>query len=181
MGTSGFSSQSSQRKVQKKSIRIAIIVLAIIGYVALNLGIWLYAKNKSAKPQITTQPGAVNQPPSALLSPTVPPLASKGRYKFTVSAGGKPTLITAGILNPVDPPMDGSQEFEVTTVEGAKDVSIVLKTDTKEKTQPLIRDPQKPNVWRGAWVLDDTYFYLYTLEVQGTVNGSMLTIPIMFR
>lgn len=182
MGTPSYSSQSAPAKEQKRLVFIATAVFVTIGYLALNIGIWLYAKNRSSKLETDSTSAAVNQSPTASPTPTVPPLSSKGTYKFTVSAGGDtPGLITSGVLNPVDPPLGGKQEFEVTTAEGAENVVITLTTDTKEETIPLTKDSQKPNSWRGSWNLDDSYLYKYTLKVQGTVNGNTRSVPIMFR
>ncbi len=172
---------ASSQAGQKKTAIIAIGSAVVILYVALNIGIWLYARNKSAAPQSSQPQITENQSPTASPTPTIVPLSSKGKYKFSVSAGGKPGLITSGILNPVDPPMGGTQEFEVTAVPGATALSVVLKTDTKESPQTLTPDPQNPNIWRGSWTLNDTYSYVYTLNVKGTVNGNSLEIPIMFR
>jgi len=161
---------------------VAIIILAALGYLGLNIGIWLYARNRPEVSQPIKSSETVIQTPSVHPSPTAVPLASTGRYEFTVSAGGgKSVLVLAGVLDPVDPPMGGKQDFEVTTVKEAEDVVILVTTDTKEKTIRLTKDRQKPNRWRGSWELDDSYLTKYSLNVQGTVNGTMLVVPITFR
>lgn len=124
------------------------------------------------------QPSSVPMTPT----PTPRPLTSKGVYKFSIMGGeGKQGLIKGGVITPVDPVFGGKQEMELTVTTGAQRIYVILLTDTKEKKVALTKDPSKPDVWRGSWTMDDTYSYIYTLTVQGTIGGDVVTVPIMFR
>lgn len=168
---------------QNKTTLIIIGALIVILYIGLNVGIYMYSKTMKQK-------SGGNLPGSTVTSalqtvtptPTPAPLNSKGIYEFTVSTGGgKKGLITRGKLNPVDPPAGGKQEFDVTASKGAENLKVILKTDTKEKTIPLTKDAAKPDVWRGSWTMDDTYFYVYTVNVNGSLDGKEVNFPITFR
>jgi len=174
-----------EKKEQKKTLSTLSVGLIAIGYIALIFGIWLYAKDSSQKPPLALSSETFILPHSVTPTPTMVPFvvkstSSNGMYEFAILAGGDtPAPISGGALNPVDPPMGGKQNFEVTTIKGAKNVTITLTTDTKEKTIRLTKDRQQPNLWRGAWNVDDSYHLTYILQVQGTVNGATFDVPIL--
>jgi len=182
---------------QKNVVIIGVGILVVIFYIAFNIGIWIYAKNTKKVTHLAiknevrqeTPPNVVKSPiPTKQSTPTITPtptpsqLTSKGVYDFSVSAGaGTQTLITGGTLDPVDPPIGGKQNFEVRAAAQATNLYITLKTDTKEKKVTLSKDPVKPDTWRGSWTMDDTYLYIYTVRVFGSINGKGMNHPIMLR
>jgi len=169
---------------QKKQVFIWIGVLIAIIYVAINIGIHLFGRTVALSGQNRAKKGASQPsgPTSPTLTPTPRPLLSKGLYKFSVSTEeGKLGIVLKGNLNPVDPPYGGKQDLEVTTPDGAENMSVTVITDTKKNTVSMTKDPAKPNVWTASWTMDDTYSYVYTVEVNGVVGGKSDSLPIHFR
>jgi len=169
---SGFTVLSQKNRV----LLIFVGSVVLIGYIGLNIFVYQYAK-KTKKNEPTL---AMNT--QVLPTPTPLPLTSAGVYQFSISGGSEgPKLISKGVLNPVDPPVGGQQNLEVTTVNGAEHIVAIIKTDTKEKTIALSKSGSNPTVWQGSWTMDDQYSYIYTIEVKGSVGGKETVLPITFR
>jgi len=179
---SPISSSITPKPSKKRMFIIAGIVIVVL-YVILNIGIFSYVRSSKkisygGRAQVVRDASVKSSTPT----PTPHPLTSKGLYKFSISAGKeKPTIMTKGMINPIDPEIGGKQDLELTAVSGAKNLTATLTTDTKKQTVLLTKDPEKPDVWKGSWIMDDTYSYIYTLNVSGTVGGNEVNFPFMFR
>jgi len=168
-------------------VKNALLVLIGAALIVTALAIYAVTKTRQAPPLPAETPASLPEPlrsPAITIIPFSPQPLLQGKETYNIFSAEKPTF-TEAVIDPLDPGFGKRQTVAVKIRDESQitSVSAVLKTDRETATYPMerIKGTAQDGIWRGSWVVRDTYNFRYILTLEAESKTSRSHIDLTFR